>query len=274
MFIDSHAHLFFEDFQKDLGDVLQRARDAGVERIVCPGTDLETSKKSVELAEQFDMVYAAVGFHPHDAKKAARGDGTINPSMLDEIDRLCTHPKVVAIGEIGLDYHYNYSPPDVQRLVFARQIELARMRELPIIIHTREAESDVLRIVQQRIDSGWKNSRMGVFHCFPGDVAMAEKVIGWGFFISIPGPVTFPAKPTKPNLMVEVVTRIPAEHILLETDSPYLTPHPLRGKRNEPSYIPIIAGKIAELRNCPVDEIGLKSSESAGRLFNLDTNRR
>ena len=270
MFIDSHAHLFFKDFQNDLDGVLQRAGDAGVERIVCPGTDLETSRKSVELAERFDMVYAAVGFHPHDAKKAIDEKGAMRASVLEDIERLSTHAKVVAIGEIGLDYHYNYSPPDVQCLVFSEQIRLARKRKLPIIIHTREAESDVLRIVREEVGSGWEGPEKGVFHCFSGDVAMARKVIDWGFYISIPGPVTFPPKPGKLNTMAQVVAGIPAEHILLETDSPFLTPHPFRGKRNEPSYLPIIAKKISELKECSVDEVGLKSTTGTNRLFHID----
>ena len=272
MFVDTHAHLFFKDFENDLGDVISRARDAGVEYIVCPGTDLETSRQSIELAERFDIVYAAVGFHPHDAKKAAESSGNINVAMLAEIEELSKHPRVVAIGEIGLDYHYNHSPPEVQRQVFSEQIGIARRRNLPIVIHTREAEADVLRIVEEHViaNAGWRQSKpKGVFHCFPGDVAMAGKVINWGFYISIPGPVTFPSKPGKPNRMADVAGQVSAGHMLLETDSPFLTPHPYRGKRNEPSYIPLIAKKVSELRGVSVGDVGNTSTLGARSLFSL-----
>ena len=266
MFIDSHAHLFFKDFENDLDDVVKRAQDAGVNFIVNPGTDLPTSKQSIALAEKYDMVYACVGFHPHDASKA-------DDRSLEEIEELSRHPKVVAIGEIGLDYHYNFSPPEKQRDVFSRQIEIAQRRNLPIVIHSREAENDTLAIVEERVRNypKWsEGKRKGVFHCFPGDVAMAQKVIGWGFNISIPGPVTFPIKPNKPNSMVDVVAQIPIEHILLETDSPYLTPVPYRGKRNEPSNIPLIAKKISELQGISIEEVGAATSTAALRLFGIN----
>lgn len=265
MFIDSHAHLFFEEFQQDIDGVLERARRARVVRIVNPGTDLETSRKSIELAEKYDMIYAAVGFHPHDASKA-------DDSSLKEIEALSRHPKIVAIGEIGLDYHYNYSPPEQQRLVFSKQIEIANRRNLPIIIHSREAEADTMRIVEQtslQNNHPELSKRRGVFHCFPGDSAMAERVIGWGFYISIPGPVTFPVKPKKPNSMVDVVASIPLGHILLETDSPYLTPVPHRGKRNEPSNIPLIAEKLASIKGVSLDIVAQETSAASRHLFTL-----
>jgi TatD DNase family protein len=274
MFADSHAHLFFKDFKDDLDLVLNRAKDVGVEYIVCPGTDVETSRKSIELAEQYDMVYACVGFHPHDASKA-------DEKSLEEIEKLSHHPKVVAIGEIGLDYHYNFSPSETQRAVFARQIGIARLRNLPIVVHSRESESDTLKIVGDRIkaDLNWRSTAIhaydryppprGVFHCFPGDSIMAWKVIDLGFYISIPGLVTFPNRVDKPNSMVEVVTKVSAEHILLETDSPYLAPAPYRGKRNEPANIPVIAKKIAELQYLSVEDIGRASSFGVHRLFGI-----
>ncbi len=266
MFIDSHAHLFFKDFQNDLDDVVKRAQDVGVSYIVNPGTDLGTSKESVALAEKYEMIYACVGFHPHDASKA-------DERSLEEIEKLSQHPNVVAIGEIGLDYHYNFSPPEQQREVFGQQIEIAQRRNLPIVIHSREAEDDTLAIVEEKLrkNSSWrKGQAKGVFHCFPGDVAMAQKVIGWGFYISIPGPVTFPVKPNKANSMVDVVSNIPIEHILLETDSPYLTPVPYRGKRNEPSNIPLIATKISELKNIPLEMVGTATSNAACTLFGIN----
>jgi len=266
MFIDSHAHLFFKDFQADLPDVFKRATDAGVEAIVCPGTDLETSRKSIALAEKYEMVYACVGFHPHDASK---GDA---PSLA-EIEQLSKHPKVVAIGEIGLDYHYNYSPPDRQMEVFGEQIRIAQRRGLPIVIHSREAEKDTMRIVEEEITKtpGWRpaGAPRGVFHCFPGDVALANRVIGLSFCISIPGPVTFGSKPGRLNQMAEVVKKTSLDHMLLETDSPYLTPAPHRGKRNEPAYVRLIAGVIAGLKGSTLEEVGASTTTAARRLFGL-----
>jgi TatD DNase family protein len=274
MFVDSHAHLFFKDFHDDLDEVIQRARDVGVDYIVCPGTDLPTSKQSIALAEKYDMVYACIGFHPHDASKA-------DEASLNEIEQLSHHPKVVAIGEIGLDYHYNFSPPERQRKIFSHQIDIAAKRNLPIVIHSREAEDDTFRIVEEKIKThaGWRSSLVheydrypppkGVFHCFPGDTVMARKVIDWGFYISIPGPVTFGSKPNKPNSMIDVVSNISAEHILLETDCPYLTPAPNRGKRNEPSNIPHIAKKIAELQGLSVEDIGRASTFGVYQLFGI-----
>jgi TatD DNase family protein len=261
MFIDSHAHIFSKEFQADVDQVVRRAAEAGVDSIICPGTDLDTSRAAVKLAERFDCVYAAVGFHPHDASK-----GDIR--SLEEVERLSHHRKVVAIGEIGLDYHYNYSPPEVQREVFGIQIEIARRRNLPIIIHSREAESDTLDIVAKRCEVG-AGKRLGVFHCFPGDVAMAEEVVGWGFSISIPGPVTFSPKKGGRNMMAEVVSAIPLVHILLETDCPYLAPVPHRGKRNEPAFIPLIAKRISELRGISIDEVGKVTTEASMNLFGL-----
>jgi TatD DNase family protein len=269
MFIDSHAHLFFKEYAGDIGEVLARARAAGVTAVVNPGTDLDTSRESLRLAAEHAMVFPAVGFHPHDAAKA-------DAASLEAIEELSRTPGVVAIGEIGLDYHYNFSPPDVQQRAFADQIAIAVRRDLPIIIHSREAEADTLRIVGEFVGRHpeWKNDgsgrpARGVFHCFPGDVAMARTVIGWGFYVSMPGPVTFPEKPGKPNVMASVAAAVPLEDMMLETDSPYLTPVPFRGKRNEPSHIPLIAQRIAELRGVPVEEVGMATSNAARRLFSL-----
>jgi len=266
MFIDSHAHLFFKDFAADLPDVIKRAQDAGVEAIVCPGTDLETSRKAIALAEEYEMVYACVGFHPHDASK---GDA---PS-LKAIERLSEHPKVVAIGEIGLDYHYNLSPPERQKEVFGEQIRIAQRRSLPIVIHSREAEGDTMRIVEEALAAspGWRpaGAPRGVFHCFPGDAALANRVIGWNFCISIPGPVTFGSKPGRLNQMAEVVKKTSFDHMLIETDSPYLTPAPHRGKRNEPAYVRLIAGVIAGLKGCTIEEVGASTTSAARALFGL-----
>jgi TatD DNase family protein len=274
MFVDSHAHLFFKDFKNELDAVLARAREAGVNTIICPGTDLATSRESVELAEKHEMVYAAVGVHPHDASGA-------DSKVLEEIERLSHHQKVVAIGEIGLDYHYNYSPHDRQKEVLQAQIDIARRRGLPVILHTRESEEDLLGIIGRNLNDGspWLESRRrehdryepprGVVHCFPGDPAMAWKLIEWGFYISLTGPVTFGKKPGKPNSMMEVAEHVSAEHILLETDSPYLTPAPHRGKRNEPAYIPLIAKAVADCQHLSVEDIARTSSFGVLKLFGI-----
>jgi TatD DNase family protein len=268
MIVDTHAHIFFKDYQTDFDEMIKRATDAGVGCIVSPGTDLPTSRMSVELAEKYSMVYACVGFHPHDAAQA-------DDRLLGEIESLSHHRKVVAIGEIGLDYHYNYSPQAKQRDIFAAQIDIAIRRDLPIVVHSREAELDTLSIVEAKTAEAplWRKSNSGVvsgkgvFHCFPGDVQMAERVISRGYFISIPGPVTFAAKSGKQNQMADVVANISLDHILLETDSPYLTPVPLRGKRNEPSYLIHIARKIADVKGCSFDEVSERTTKNAEFFF-------
>jgi TatD DNase family protein len=272
--VDTHAHLYSGEFDKDIEEVLGRAKDAGVAYIICPGTDIETSRRSIEIAEKYPIIYAAVGIHPHDARKA-------DASAFDKLEELSHHPKVVAIGEIGLDYHYNYSPPEIQKETFSRQITIAQRRNLPIIIHSREAEEDVINILETKVkdDPKWRSvsshpvnrypSPKGVFHCFPGDSKMAWKVIEMGFYISLTGPVTYGGKPNKPNLMEEVAKNVSAEHILLETDCPYLAPVPFRGKRNEPSYIKYIAEKIASLQGLFVEDIVRASAFGAHRLFGV-----
>ncbi len=274
MLIDTHAHLFFKDFKDNLEEVIKRAQDAGVGYIICPATDLHTSRQSIELAEKYDFIYAAIGFHPHDADKA-------NKKNLAEIEKLSHHPKVVAIGEIGLDYHYNYSPRIKQKEIFSLQIDIARKRNLPIIVHTREAENDVLEIIEEKIklDRKWRNnlshplsrfpSPKGVFHCFPGDAKLAWRVINLGFYISLTGPVTYNYNPGKPNLMIEVAKNVSAEHILLETDCPFLSPYPYRGKRNEPAYVKYIAEKIAEFQNLSVKDIERSSYFGVHKLFGI-----
>jgi TatD DNase family protein len=274
MFIDSHAHLFLKEYQNDLEEVLHRAKEAGVDYIICPGIDLASSRQAIALAEKYDMVYACVGVHPHDASKATS-------KTLEEIESLSEHSKVVAIGEIGLDYHYNFSLPAMQREVFNAQLEIAIRRDLPIVIHSREAEADTLQLLELKLKSKpeWRKSvsksydryppPRGVFHCFPGDPAMAWRVIRSGFNVSLPGPVTFGTKPEKPNLMVDVATHVSAEHILLETDCPYLTPAPHRGRRNEPAYVKHIAKAIADLQHLSVEDIGRASSFGVRRLFGI-----
>jgi TatD DNase family protein len=262
-YVDTHAHLFFTDYAGDLAEVFVRAKEAGVGMIIIPGTDVASSREAVRLAEQNEPVFACVGIHPHEASKAADQD-------LGEIETLCAHPKVVAIGEIGLDYHYDFSPREMQRTFFAAQMELAVRRNLPVVIHTRESTEDAFSIVQQTVQlhPDWNGHRnepaRGVFHCFPGTAAEAAVVRSLGFYVSYPGIVTF-----KKSDSIEVVKQIGIQNILLETDSPFMTPAPFRGKRNEPANIVLIGRKIAEALNMAEEEVARITTENAVRLFGL-----
>jgi TatD DNase family protein len=263
IYIDSHAHLFFTDYADDLAAVLSRAREAGVRMVIVPGTDLKSSREAVLLADQHENIFACVGIHPHEASKAASQD-------LREIEKLCDHPKVVAIGEIGLDYHYDFSPPEHQRKYFTEQMEIAVRRNLPVVVHMRESTEDVFSLVKQTVHMNphWKENseepKRGVFHCFPGTAEQAAYVRGLGFCISYPGIVTF-----KKSDSIEVVKQIGIHNILLETDSPYMTPVPFRGKRNEPANIVLIGRKIAEALSISEEEVARITTENAVRLFGL-----
>jgi TatD DNase family protein len=272
MFIDTHAHLTAPEFDNDREEVLARARDAGVTIVINPGTTLDDSRKAVELADRHDMVHAAVGIHPHEARHA-------DQATLLAIEELSRHPRVVAIGEIGLDYHYDFSPREVQREVFRAQLAIAVRRNLPVIIHTRESLDDTVDIVASVIDKSpsWRNAAdgvngrnnavRGVFHCFPGDVATAWRLVGMGFYISLAGIVTF----KNPGSATAVATGVSTEHQLLETDSPYLAPVPHRGTRNEPAYLPIIAARIAALQGLKVDDVTRAANFGVFRLFGMGT---
>lgn len=269
MFIDSHAHIFLEDYKTDIDEVLKRAREAGVEAIIVPGTTLETSEEAVRLAGQYDDVYATVGIHPHDAGKATQ-------AALQRIEELSKNPKVVAIGEIGLDYHYDFSPRDVQRDVFTRQIEIAVRRDLPIVVHTRESLEDAFATVEQavKLHPDWRRDQLtihtrypalrGVFHCFPGGPDDVWKLLDLGFFVSYPGIVTFKNSPA-----IETVKKIGYDHILIETDSPYMSPVPFRGKRNEPANVVLIAKRIAEVFSVSAEDVGRAATFNTKRLFRI-----
>jgi TatD DNase family protein len=269
-FIDTHAHLTAREFDADRDDVLARAADAGIRFIVNPGTNLDDSRRAVELADRCPMVYAAVGYHPHDAR-LADDDG------LAAIEELSKHPRVVAIGEIGLDFHYDLSPRDAQERAFAAQLAIAQRRDLPVIIHTRESLERTIGMLSGSIAAcpSWRESHRpagsripgarGVFHCYPGDVPTAWQLVGMGFLISLPGIVTF----KKPGHAVDVAGAISIEHQMLETDSPYLSPVPYRGTRNEPSRIPLIAERIAETQHLSVEDIARSTNVAAFRLFGI-----
>jgi TatD DNase family protein len=266
MFIDSHTHLTSKEFDEDRDDVVRRAEDAGVSMMINPAVDVSDSRRAIDLADRHAGVFACVGVHPHEAAKATERD-------FEEIEELSRSRKVVAIGEIGLDFYYDFSPVEVQKETFRRQLRIARDRNLPVVIHTRDSIQETIDIVEEMIaaDPGWRSlpsgqrRPRGVFHCFSGDLGTAHKVIGMGFYVSFPGMVTFRNAAT-PRA---VAAAVPLDDLLLETDSPYLAPVPLRGKRNEPKNIPLIAACIAELRHCEVADVGCQTTYNCHDLFGI-----
>ena len=253
MLADSHAHIDDERFDADRDEVVARALAAGVSLIVNIGADMASSARSVALAEKYPGIYAAVGMHPHDSQDMKETD-------YRQLEQWANHPKVVAIGEIGLDYHYDLSPRSVQKEVFLRQLDLARKTGKPFIIHEREAHADMLDIIRYAA-----RGLNGVFHCFSGSVETAREYLKMGFYISVAGPVTFP-KSVKTK---EVAKAVPLDRLLVETDSPYLTPQPFRGKRNEPAYVRLVAEEIANLRDISLAELAEATTANVRRLFNI-----
>lgn len=254
MLIDSHAHLDDERFDEDRHKLIEGLKKQGVEIVINPGADISTSIKAVNLAQQYDNIYAAVGIHPHDVKLA-------NDNSIDKLRELSKKDKVVAIGEIGLDYYYDNSPREMQKQWFREQIKLAKEVDLPIIIHDRDAHQDIFNTIKEEMT----DSLTGVLHCYSGNVEMAREYIKMGFYISLAGPVTFKnAKVPK-----EVAKDIPLEFLLIETDSPYLTPEPNRGKRNEPLYVRHVAETIAYLKGISFEEVARKTTENTKTLFKI-----
>ena len=252
--IDSHTHYDSEQFDPDRDDIINQAVLAGVTHIINAGCDIKSSEFSIMLSKRHEAVYAAVGVHPHEAS-------TCDANTIDTLKILSREPKVVAIGEIGLDYHYDFSPREVQKEWFAKQIALAVELKLPIIIHDRESHQDVIDIVK-----AMKTDTIGgVFHCFSGSTEMAREILELGLHIGIGGPVTF-KKARKP---VEVVQFIPLERILIETDCPYLAPEPYRGRRNWSGYLTSIIDKIAEIKGINYCEVERITAENAKSLFKL-----
>lgn len=260
MFIDSHCHLFYDDFAADLDDVIKRSNDVGVGAFIVPATNLETAREALHLSEKYPNVFVCIGFHPLDLEH-------YSDKNYSALQQLLGHPKIVAIGEIGIDYFYDRSPRDFQKEVFERQIGLAVRHDLPIVVHTRDSVEDAVSIALRyaAANPAWKkNGKRGVFHCYTGDAVTARTLFDNGFLVSFPGPVTF-----KKSTMPDVIRDIGLDHIMVETDSPYLTPVPYRGKRNEPSYIPIIAQKISEILEVPVNDVAERTTANAVELFNL-----
>ncbi|HLE41655.1 MAG TPA: TatD family hydrolase [Nitrospirota bacterium] len=254
MLIDTHAHLEMREFSDDRDDVIQRAREAGVEYIVTIGTTVESSRDAVMLADKYDFIYAAVGIHPHEVKDI------LHPAY-EILRHFAQHKKVVAYGEVGLDYHYEHSPRTDQKRKFRDMLREARELGLPVIIHDRDAHEDTLQILSEE----WSPDLGGVMHCFSGDTEMANKVIEMGLSISVAGPITFP----KAESLREVVRQIPIEHLLIETDSPYLAPQAVRGKRNEPAYVRHTAAAIAAIKGLSFDDVARITSFNAMQLFGI-----
>ncbi|WP_430789411.1 TatD family hydrolase [Virgibacillus flavescens] len=256
MLFDTHVHLNARQFKEDRDEVIKRAFDAGVTQMVVVGFDRETIPLAIEIAEQYETIYAAVGWHPVDAIDMTDED-------LAWIEELATHPKVVAIGEMGLDYHWDKSPKDIQKEVFRKQIQLAKKVHMPIIIHNREATEDIITILQEEnaAEVG------GIMHCYNDTVEYVQACLDMNFYISLGGPVTFKnARDPK-----EVAVEVPLNRLLVETDAPFLAPHPNRGKRNEPSYVTLVAEKIAELRNISIEELSEITTENARRFFSINS---
>ena len=255
MLFDSHAHLNDARFDEDREALIQKLQEEHVDLVLNPGADIETSISSVELANKYDFIYAAVGVHPHDVKD-------LDDTAIDTLRKLATeNEKVVAIGEIGLDYYYDNSPREVQKEWFKKQIELANELKLPIIIHDRDAHQDTFEIIKNT-----KFPEIGcVLHCYSGNVELAKEYVKMGCYISIPGTVTF--KNNKKTR--EVAKEIPLEYLLIETDSPYMAPEPHRGKRNDPSLVAFVADKIAQEKGISYEKVCEATKENAKRLFNI-----
>ena len=261
MLVDTHCHLDFNRFDEDRETVIKRAADAGVGRILNPGINLESSQAAIQLSENYSQVYAAIGVHPNDAL-------SWNSETLTHLKKLSHHPKVKAIGEIGLDYYRDRAPRDLQKHIFLEQLDLASALELPVIIHSRQSMADVIDVLKD-----WQlglsdtkpglASRPGVLHSFSGEDHDANEAISMNFLIGITGPITF----LNADDLRELVIRLPLGKVLIETDSPFLSPHPNRGKRNEPANVRLVAEKIAELHQEPYSTITEITSTNASRLF-------
>lgn len=254
MLVDTHAHLNLTVFSGDRKEVVQRAKKVGVGIILDVGTDLKTSQKAIQNSQEMDGVYAAAGIHPHDSAKVERQD-------IAEIRKLLDHPKVIGLGEIGLDYHYRFSPAEIQQEMFSIQLRLAQEKKMPVIIHMREAMQNGLKIIDRCGKAPWR----GVFHCFGGTVEDVHNVVERGFFVSFTGVATFH------NFKdVEKVRAVPLDRLLLETDAPYMTPVPHRGKRNEPAFLVHTANVLADIYGIDFENLAEITTANARMLFGLE----
>ena len=259
--VDSHTHIDMRLYNRDRDQVLERARGAGVAAVVDVGCDLDSSRAAIRLAAQYSEVFAALGFHPHSAAKMRDSD-------LKRLSELAQHPKVVAIGEIGLDFYRNLSPREAQVEAFKKQLALACRLKLPVIVHCRDAQEEVLSILTEWAYGaggvGGAKEPLGVLHCFSGDRELSQRYIEMGFLLSIAGPITYPS-----SHAMEIAHHIPLDKLLIETDCPFLTPQPYRGKRNEPSNVSFVAEKIGEIRGVPTDVVAEHTTANAAQLFGL-----
>jgi len=254
MFVDTHAHLFYENFNEDLEKVIQRAKENQIDYIIVPATDLQTAKAAIALSEKYDFIYSAVGVHPHETKDW-------NKNYLSELKDLITHDKVVAIGEIGLDYYYDFSPKEKQIEAFKDQIELSLEVNKPIIVHNRDSDKDMMEIIRYYSCNGLKAQ----FHCFNASLNDAIELIKMNHFISFTGNITY----KKSELNRKILKTLDINHLLLETDSPFMSPNPYRGKRNEPSYLINSIKQISEIKNLSVEDVGKITSLNAFRIFGI-----
>lgn len=256
MLIDSHCHLNFNAFDEDRADVLANATEVGIIAFINPATNLKNSQQIVTMAEEIPALYAAIGFHPNDTAE-------FDQSALDRLRKLASHPKVVAVGEIGLDYYWDKVSRPIQQEVFERQLALAREIEKPVIVHQRESADDIMTVLRQW---GARQDHPGlVLHSFSGDMAMAEEAVTLGFYIGISGPVTFKNARDLPD----IVAAIPPDRLLVETDAPFLSPHPFRGKRNEPARVKLIAERIADLQGVSFPAMSQILTANTASLFKL-----
>jgi len=255
MLIDSHAHIDDQKFDEDRDAVIKNARENGIELIINPGADEASSLRAIAMSEKYPMVYATVGVHPHDAKDYDT-ERTGN-----QLRTWAKKDKVVAIGEIGLDYHYDLSPRDVQQAVFIEQLAIAKEVKLPIVIHNRESMADMVHILEQHFSPEYG----GIMHSYSGSAEMAKVFLEMGFYLSISGSLTF----KNARKLPEVVAMMPLDRLLVETDSPYLTPTPYRGKRNEPAYVRLVAEEIARLRGISFEEVSAITSENTKKVFGI-----
>ncbi|MBM3162763.1 MAG: TatD family deoxyribonuclease [Chlorobi bacterium] len=254
MFVDVHCHLSFPDFDTDREEIIRGMSEKGVSLLVDPGTDTETSRKAITLAAAHPMIHANVGLHPHETFRP------LPESVFDELAALAHSPKVVGIGEIGLDYHYPDCNRNVQREAFRTMLRMAKQLDLPAVIHCREAWDDLFTILEEEKQS----SLRGMMHCFSGDTDLARRSVQLGFAISIPGTITY-----RRSHLPRVVREIPLEHLLTETDSPYLSPVPHRGKRNSPLNVHLVTEAVAGIKNKRVEEAAERIAQTAGKLFRL-----
>jgi len=254
MYFDTHIHLNSEMYNDDLDDVINRAHENGVNLMTVIGFDIPSSKRAIEIAETYDGVFAAVGIHPSDAKSATK-DSFI------QLKKMLEHPKVVALGEIGFDYYHDTTFNDIQKVVFEKQLEIAHEFEMPIVVHMRDSVQDVYDMLERKA-RGLK----GVVHCYSGCSIMLKKFLDLGFYVGLDGPVTF----KNAHSVHEIAKLIPLNRLVIETDGPYLTPTPFRGKRNEPSYVKYIAEHIAKIKEIPVEEVARITTENGKKLYRIE----